>query len=114
MYKYIVENNILKARDAIKTVYGPEQVAGSMRNKMASFGAAVLMSGPLSAFAYYYKNEKRLVELIARMYDKSSAEELIQLFESSSPDVNGLIAKSLSLKLALNMFIDPEEDEKKE
>ena len=110
MNKYIIEKNIGKAHDAIKSVYGFQQISSSMRSKMAAFGAAVLMSGPRSAFAYFNKNEKKLVELIAKMYDKNSADELIQLFESSSPDVNELIAKSVSLKLALNMFIDPEED----
>ena len=110
MNKHIIEKNIVKARNSIQKVFAEEPVKKNMRSKMSSFGASVLMSGPLSAIAYFYKNEKKVVELIAIMYDEESPESLIKRFENTPPDTQDLIAKSISLKLALNMFIIPDEE----
>ena len=60
MDRYSVEKNIGKAIDSIEAVFGTDKVDKSMRSKMSAFGAAVLMGGPLSAFAYYEKNEKKI------------------------------------------------------
>lgn len=105
MNRYEVENNIGKARASIQEVYGTNKVEKTMRSKMSAFGAAVLMGGPLSALTYYQKNEANVVTLLAKMYGKKNGLELVQMFEKESPDIEELLAKSVSLKLALNLFI---------
>lgn len=105
MDRYAVEKNIGKAIDSIEAVFGTDKVDKSMRSKMSAFGAAVLMGGPLSAFAYYEKNEKKIPEMLAKMYGCGDVKELIRLFETGSADIEELLARSVSLKLALNLFI---------
>ena len=51
------------------------------------------------------QGEKKIPEMLAKMYGCGDVKELIRLFETGSADIEELLARSVSLKLALNLFI---------
>lgn len=109
MNRNLIEKNIGKARDVLKNKFHDGEAKKKLRSKMSAFGAVVLMSGPLPAIAYYMENEKQIVELLAAMYDNTSADKLFDkirtdLQRNRTATVETLLAYSVSLKMAFNLL----------
>lgn len=108
MDKHLVEKYIGKAQDVLQKAFPEGKAEKMMRSKMSAFGAVVRMNGPLPAIAYYEDNEPKIVSLLAGMYD-TTEDKLFRtvreaLKKNRTSAVETLLAYSVSLKMALNLF----------
>ncbi|MCR5324949.1 MAG: hypothetical protein K6E85_16960 [Lachnospiraceae bacterium] len=110
MNKRNIDANIEAACRAIKEVSG-DTIDKSLRSKMSAFGAAVNMSGVRPAIAYFVKNEESIIDMLCKMYSDEN-EKQIDSKELMEKDKEELLDKAVSLKLAMNLFIKPGQDEK--
>jgi len=111
MNKNFVETNIGRAKAAIEEMPGllddKKQLDKTLRSKMAAFGAAIYMSGLLTAIAYYSKNEPTVIKLLAKLY---RGDENANLFDIVSKEghINDarekILGYAVCLKLAMNLF----------
>ena len=113
MNKRNVENNMEKACEAINAVRNKDCIDKSLRGKMSAFGAAVMMSGVKPAVAYFAKNEPKVINMLYCVYDNNGANKGIEaqtkcLCKQEKEDI---LEKAVSLKLAMNMFIDDGNEE---
>lgn len=108
MDRHLVEKNIGKAQDVLLKAFPSGKAEKMLRSKMSAFGAAVRMSGPLPAIAYYKENEPGIVKLLAGMYDTTDDKLFSTVRESLTKNrtaaVEKLLAYSVSLKMAFNLF----------
>ncbi len=97
-----VENYMDDAYKAIKHYLKNKKVEyldDKLRGKMSAFGAAVMMSGVKPAVAYFSKNQPEIIKLLEKMNNDHSFDE---------KDKEKLMEMSVSLKLAMNLYIKPQ------
>lgn len=119
MNKRIVEENMGKAAEAIEKVFALQEqeekvIDKTYRSKMSAFGAAVMMSGILPAIAYYQKNEVKIIELLKCMIPtvEGSLFDYIKNQEDRNAITETILNYSISLKLAMNLYIVEKDDNK--
>lgn len=108
MNKKFVEKNIERAKAAIEELPGlldeKKRIDKTLRSKMAAFGAAVYMSGLLPAIAYYSKNEKTIIKLLAKMYLGDGEADLFNVVSKENDAREKILGYAVCLKLAMNLF----------
>lgn len=115
MNRFEIEKKLPDARIAVESILinsVPKEKVGEYRNKMSSFSSMVLMNGLISTLAYYFQNDPKVVELIAKnkgLDPRTYFNELIDLKEKKNEvelkvRTDEALVFATSLKLVLNLY----------